>query len=369
MRKLVSTFEAPAKALIITALPTERRAVIQYLQNLREERLPTGSAYDLGSFQLWNIIVAQVAPGNVSAALETERAIAHFRPDIALFVGIAGGVKDVRLGDVVAATKVYAYESGADRDKLEPRPDVGLSSYPLVQEASRVARFPDWHTRIPLPRKPPNASPCAFIGAIAAGEKVVKTSAGAVATLLRENYSDTLAVEMEGAGFMRSAYSNRLDAMVIRGISDLLDGKSDADKSGSQDIAANHAAAFAFALLAGLSISTAGPSSTSASADTANSNVTSAPIGDIVDFWTRLRELAPRLYPKGPDENSIWQDAGGDLSLLDLNGNGRTQWFRAIHRLQNGGGRGLTAKTLLERMLVEYGRNLELQYLRSCVEE
>jgi len=368
MRNLLLTFEAPAKALIITALPTERRAVIQHLQNRREERLPTGSTYDLGSFQLWDVVVAHIAPGNVSAALETERAIAHFRPDVALFVGIAGGVKDVQLGDVVAATKVYAYEAGADRTKLEPRPDVGLSSYPLVQEARRVARLPDWHTRISPLRKASHSLPSAFIGAIAAGEKVVKNSEGAVATLLKESYSDTLAVEMEGAGFMRSAYSNSLDAMVIRGISDLLDGKSDADKSGTQDIAADNAAAFAFALLAGMSIAPASASSTAQSVSTAISNSAFSPIEEIVDFWTRLRELAPRLYPKGPDDNNVWQDAGGDLSYLDLTGNGRTQWSRAIQRLKNGGG-DLTPKTLLERMLDDFGRNLELKYLLNCVEE
>jgi len=32
----------------------------------------------------WQVCVSQIAPGNSSAALETERAVRHFNPDIAL---------------------------------------------------------------------------------------------------------------------------------------------------------------------------------------------------------------------------------------------------------------------------------------------
>lgn len=58
---------------------------------------------------------------------------------------------------------------------------------------------------------------------------------------------------MEGSGFLRAVYANQdVHGLVIRGISDLLDGKETADASGSQERAAAHAAAFALQVLAKL---------------------------------------------------------------------------------------------------------------------
>jgi hypothetical protein len=184
------------------------------------------------------------------------------------------------------------------------------------------------------------------VGPIAAGAKVIKSSAGAIATLLKETYCDTLAIEMEGEGFMRAAYANKVDSMAIRGISDLLDGKAEADKSGSQETAADTAAAFAFKLLALLG--------SRSIAEVASHTPAVTPLHKTApssDFWTRIRELAPRLYPKGPDEDALWTEAGGDLSRLDLSGNGRSQWVRALRPLEQGGGGAISSPSLIDQML------------------
>jgi hypothetical protein len=63
-------------------------------------------------------------------------------------------------------------------------------------------------------------------------------------------FHDALAVEMEGRGFLEAVNINALVmGGVVRGISDLLSGKAEADARGSQALAADAASAAVFEIL------------------------------------------------------------------------------------------------------------------------
>jgi hypothetical protein len=142
---------------------------------------------------------------------------------------------------------VYGYESGKDEKQFAPRPDVGNTSFRLEQRARAEARNPAW---LELIAEPGATEPRVFIGPIAAGEKLVKSTKSSIWRFLNRQYSDALAVEQEGRGFLHAAFANPgVDAVVVRGISDLIDDKDLAERQGSQATASANATAFAFRLL------------------------------------------------------------------------------------------------------------------------
>src|SRR6478609_11890215 len=94
------------RAVVLTALPIEYAAVRKRLKDIREE-IHKGTIYEVGRFgerSRWDVAIVEVGAGNHAVAAEAERAIAHFTPSVVAFVGVAGGIKDVRIGDVVVAS-------------------------------------------------------------------------------------------------------------------------------------------------------------------------------------------------------------------------------------------------------------------------
>jgi nucleoside phosphorylase len=238
-------------AVIITALDVECRAVLRHLPGWTDV-VVEGTVFYRGRFADLEVVVAEAGVGNAASAAIIERAIRHFRPRLALFVGVAGGIKDVSLGDVVIATKVYGYESGKEESKtFKPRAEVFRAAHEIEQRGRALGKGGQWRER--LNPSVTHNEPNIYVAPIAAGEKLVATTEGNTATLLSVLYSDAVAVEMEGRGFLEGVHLNaEVRGGIVRGISDLLDGKTEADKAGSQQRAADAASAAAFEILAAL---------------------------------------------------------------------------------------------------------------------
>ena len=242
--------ESTKVAVVLTAIQAETEAVLRHLDHQITTRA-VDTWFHIGQFGLWTVAVAEVGPGNAPAATIGVRAFTHFKPEVAAFVGVAGGLKDVLLGDVVVATKVYGYESGKETSRgFHTRPDVQTSDHELQTRARVIRTSAKWHSRLDIALWK-GRKPNVYVGPIAAGETVVTVNAGRIATQLKEHYGDALAVEMEGRGFLEAAHIEPgCRAIIVRGISDLLDSKTNDDRLGWQQRSADAAAAFFFEMLA-----------------------------------------------------------------------------------------------------------------------
>lgn len=249
--------QAPgADIVVFSALGKESAAVMDHLEGPLTEHEVRGALFELGEFTgehaTWRVACHETGEGNAAAAALVERAVTEFEPNHIFFVGIAGGLKDVKLCDVVAARHIYDYERGKDEEEgFQARITTHLSTFALVQRAQSVARSETWRNRIRSPL--PDRTPKAYVKPLAAGSKVVASERSATARLLARHCGDALAVEMEGYGFLQAAYINAgVGALVVRGISDLLSDKGEDNDDVWQPAASRCAAAFTFEVLSKL---------------------------------------------------------------------------------------------------------------------
>jgi adenosylhomocysteine nucleosidase len=232
--------------VVLTALNLEYEAVLKLLSDNEVHLLPTGTRFEIGTVQgtTCRIALGLTGVGNQSSAVLAERAMQEFSPTAVLFVGVAGALWDSPgLGDVVVASRVYAYHGGTSEDGgLDSRPRAWETPHGVLQLAQHLARSGDWTGRLPSG----SGSPKVCFGAIAAGEIVQNSRVSREARWIRSRYNDAIAIEMEAAGVAQAAHLNGAAVAIVRGISDRADGTKNSEGDIQwQPRAAANAAAFA----------------------------------------------------------------------------------------------------------------------------
>src|ERR1035441_761489 len=203
------------------------------------------------------------AMGPVQAAISTERLLHRYTPKLMVNIGIAGGIKDVCLGDVVISTQVNAY---LENSKAVETDNTGDYEFELSAEVYRCAaltanlmqNLPFSHPQLYTSWKAAGAEEFATISGPAEWRELIEED-GRVALLEQRSarfrddpeirightasgplvaaadsftkwlkkHSDRnyLCIEMEAAGMLASTSSAmvKVEALVIRGISDFSD--------------------------------------------------------------------------------------------------------------------------------------------------
>ena len=221
---------------IITAIPVEREAILQKLDNFDkiEDQSYDPRTYYRASIKTeqggqYEIIVTMLSKmGNIESALATSDLMKRWNPKNIFMLGIAGGIKQnsIRLGDVVIAESILHFEESKIKETFERIRPRMIPSDSLLYNRALNARLEDWTTHIET--APPtsdlsNSQPKIHFGPIASGEKIV-ASKNFIGNLLRI-HPKLLAVEMESAGVSSAitAIVEKTRFLSIRGICDLAD--------------------------------------------------------------------------------------------------------------------------------------------------
>lgn len=246
--------------IILTPLKLEYEAVRTHLLDCQEKEIKkVNRNYTLGTFQSKKIVLLESGDGIDKTIACITDVMTNFSPKCLFIVGIAGGIKDVKIGDVVVGTLAYPYERGKEKDgESVSRPHAIPYSQTYIDQARMIDRSTKWIERTSAVysdvqyeeyhRKEVKVE----FGPIASGNKVLTSISGSTYQYIKRHYNDSLAVDMEGAGLgvlARYEKNIRIHAMNIRGISDLIEDKTATDKKGYQYLAAANASAFTFELI------------------------------------------------------------------------------------------------------------------------
>jgi nucleoside phosphorylase len=224
---------------IITILEEEYEAVLRLLTRVRQV---TGSA-TLDNQHAWVVgeidapklpapytIVLAMSPraGTNAAVIVTKNTLQAFDPRCVLVVGVAGGLGDLKLGDVVVADRICAYEYGKVDRGFHTRDDLDSPTDAALASAARTlsARYPDWYSGLEQPEELGHLSPRIVVGQVASGDKVIDDPTDAFFASVIHSRPKLRAVEMEGAGAAAAIQDVRemqrgASFGMIRGISDL----------------------------------------------------------------------------------------------------------------------------------------------------
>ncbi|RUO92068.1 hypothetical protein D7Y11_16715 [Corallococcus sp. AB018] len=243
--------------LVLTVIPVELGALQRAL------RCDSGRPRELENQTLvWNASVESPAggrtysvclaaigsPGPEDAAAVTADLLVRLKPRFAILAGIAAGMRGQnKIGNVLVAENVYAYERGAlDVDGFVARPrvfehfeqDFSVRQRMTAYWAQGAQPQPDANLGNFIRPTPPPGKEEEFAvhvaetlrfkpATIASGNKLFRDGK-TLAEIRKKNHGQVEAGEMEGAGFCQACRNGGIPWVVVRGISDFGDSfKSD----------------------------------------------------------------------------------------------------------------------------------------------
>lgn len=195
---------------IIVAEEKELLALLEVIQTKEEIKIYEKIFYK-GIIENKNVIVVKSNVGKVNSARVCQILIDKFNPSLVINIGTAGSVDNrLEIGDVVVADRLYQYDFDVTPFGRKIGEIENIGEYIKV-DSNLLELFNDLNV---------------VIGGIASGDKFIVDIQEK--NNIRSTF-DAICIEMEGASIAQVCYLCKVPFLVIRSITDKLDGSSKID--------------------------------------------------------------------------------------------------------------------------------------------
>jgi len=243
---------APLVAFV-TALPLEATAIrnvadIEWDLEATRSRVTVSRGVLMVDAAPVKVALVITGPGNAAAASVMQELMDEWPGTYFVFVGVAGGRnKELRLGDVVVANRVYLPMQGKEeKERFRPRSSAPELTRDMLLLVEQVVAAGHWAASAPKSGERP---PRAFVKPIASSDVIDNSGEGQLELRIAERFDDAYAVETEGYGFLSELAASSRRGVLVRGISDMRAGKSGAADAVAQPLVAEIAAALALEIV------------------------------------------------------------------------------------------------------------------------
>lgn len=194
---------------IIVAEEKELEEVLN-ITLIKNKRDIFDKTFYIGSINKKEVVIVKSNVGKVNSARSAQMLIDNFDIKIVINIGTSGSVdNNLNIGDVVVADRLYQYDFDvtAFGRKLGEIENIGECIYTDKNILNKISKD-------------------LIVGGIASGDKFITRMEDK--TFIRDKFN-VMCIEMEGASIAQVCYLSNIPFLVIRSVTDKLDGTSEVD--------------------------------------------------------------------------------------------------------------------------------------------
>lgn len=206
-----------------------------------------------------DVINREIGRANIRSGECIGEVLEHWRPEVAILCGVAGGIDQneptISVGDVVVPEYVHYSSFAKLSERGEQRRYLPYDHPSIALHANFAAPLRDdtsWITPDLLSLPPDGRPPRVFTNSLVAGDKVMGRPSSEEQQQVVAGFDEAIAIDMESVGLCRAIASARRSVnynprlLIIRGISDLLSSTANSEERAlNKELAARVAATFA----------------------------------------------------------------------------------------------------------------------------